>query len=34
MAVQLKSLHAAFVSEKGRPTKRDRREMERVRGKR
>ena len=34
MAVQLKTLHAAFVTEKGRPTKRDRREMERVRGKR
>lgn len=34
MAVQLRTLHAAFVTEKGRPTKRDRREMERVRGKR
>ena len=34
MAIQLKTLHAAFVTEKGRPTKRDRREMERVRGKR
>jgi len=34
MAVQLKTLHAAFVTEKGRPTKRDRRDLERVRGKR
>jgi ribosome-associated heat shock protein Hsp15 len=33
MAIQLKSLHAAFVSDKGRPTKRDRREMDRLRGK-
>ncbi|MBA3498440.1 MAG: RNA-binding protein [Gemmatimonadales bacterium] len=32
MALQLKTLHAAFVPEKGRPTKRDRREIERVRG--
>ena len=32
LAIQLKTLHAAFVPEKGRPTKRDRREMERVRG--
>ena len=28
MALQLKSLHAAFVPEKGRPTKRDRREID------
>ena len=33
MALQLKSVHAAFVTEiKGRPTKRDRREIERLRG--
>ncbi len=32
MALQLKTLHAAFVPEKGRPTKRDRREIERLRG--
>jgi ribosome-associated heat shock protein Hsp15 len=32
LALQLKSLHAAFVPEKGRPTKRDRREIERMRG--
>ncbi len=30
MALQLKTLHAAFVPEKGRPTKRDRREIERL----
>jgi ribosome-associated heat shock protein Hsp15 len=34
LALQLKSLHAAFVPEKGRPTKRDRREIERMRGRR
>jgi ribosome-associated heat shock protein Hsp15 len=34
LALQLKSLHAAFAPEKGRPTKRDRREIERLRGKR
>ena len=34
MAIQLKTLHAAFVPEKGRPTKRDRREIERLRGRR
>ena len=34
MSLQLKSLHAAFVPEKGRPTKRDRREIERLRGRR
>jgi ribosome-associated heat shock protein Hsp15 len=33
-AQQLKVLHAAFVPEKGRPTKRDRRELERFRGRR
>ena len=33
-AQQLKVLHAAFVPEKGRPTKRDRREMERFKGRR
>ena len=33
-AQQLKTLHAAFVPEKGRPTKRDRREIERLRGRR
>ena len=32
MALQLKTLHAAFVPEKGRPTKRDRREIERFKG--
>jgi ribosome-associated heat shock protein Hsp15 len=30
MALQLKSLHAAFVPERGRPTKKDRREIERL----
>jgi len=34
LAVQLKSLHSAFGPDRGRPTKRDRREMERFRGKR
>lgn len=34
LAIQLKTLHAAFVAEQGRPTKRDRREIERVRGRR
>ena len=32
MAIQLKTLHAAFLPEKGRPTKRDRREIDRLRG--
>ena len=32
LALQLKTLHAAFVPEKGRPTKRDRREIERLKG--
>jgi ribosome-associated heat shock protein Hsp15 len=34
LALQLKSLHAVFAPEKGRPTKRDRREMERWKGRR
>jgi ribosome-associated heat shock protein Hsp15 len=34
MAIQLKSVHAAFVSDlKGRPTKRDRRDLNRLKGK-
>jgi ribosome-associated heat shock protein Hsp15 len=32
MALQLKSLHAAFVPERGRPTKKDRREIRRLKG--
>ena len=32
MALQLKTLHAAFISEKGRPTKKDRRDIDRLRG--
>jgi len=32
LALQLKTLHAAFVPEKGRPTKRDRREIDRLKG--
>jgi ribosome-associated heat shock protein Hsp15 len=33
MAIQLKSVHAAFVTDvKGRPTKRDRREINRLKG--
>jgi ribosome-associated heat shock protein Hsp15 len=32
LAIQLKTVHSAFVSEKGRPTKRNRREIERLRG--
>jgi ribosome-associated heat shock protein Hsp15 len=32
MALQLKSLHAAFVPERGRPTKKDRREINRLKG--
>ena len=32
LAIQLKTLHSAFAPEGGRPTKRDRREMERLRG--
>lgn len=34
LALQLKPLHAAFAPEKGRPTKRDRREIERWKGRR
>ncbi len=34
LAIQLKSLHAAFGTDKGRPTKRDRREIERLKGRR
>src|SRR5687768_1893404 len=30
MALQLKSLHAVFVPDRGRPTKKDRREMEKL----
>jgi ribosome-associated heat shock protein Hsp15 len=30
MAIQLKSLHTAFVPERGRPTKKDRREIEKL----
>jgi len=30
MALQLKSLHSAFVPQRGRPTKKDRREIERL----
>lgn len=32
MALKLKSLHAAFVPERGRPTKKDRREIEKLKG--
>jgi ribosome-associated heat shock protein Hsp15 len=32
LALQLKSLHSAFVLERGRPTKRDRREINRLKG--
>ena len=32
MALQLKSLHAAFVPERRRPTKKDRREIEKLKG--
>ena len=32
MAIRLKSLHAAFVPERGRPTKKDRREINRLKG--
>jgi ribosome-associated heat shock protein Hsp15 len=32
MAQQLKSLHSAFVPERGRPTKKDRREINRLNG--
>jgi ribosome-associated heat shock protein Hsp15 len=33
LAVQLKSLHAVFGPDKGRPTKKDRRELQRLKGK-
>ena len=32
MALQLRSLHAAFVPDRGRPTKKDRREIEKLKG--
>ncbi len=32
MALQLKSVHAAFTPDRGRPTKRDRREIDRLKG--
>jgi ribosome-associated heat shock protein Hsp15 len=32
MALQLKTLHAAFLPERGRPTKKDRREINRLKG--
>jgi ribosome-associated heat shock protein Hsp15 len=32
LALQLKSLHAAFLPERGRPTKKDRREINRLKG--
>ena len=32
LALQLKALHGAFVSERGRPTKKDRREINRLKG--
>jgi ribosome-associated heat shock protein Hsp15 len=32
MALQLKTVHAAFIPERGRPTKKDRREINRVKG--
>ena len=32
LALQLKSVHSAFVPERGRPTKRDRREIEKLKG--
>jgi ribosome-associated heat shock protein Hsp15 len=34
LAIQLKSLHAVFGPDKGRPSKKDRREIERWRGRR
>ena len=34
LAIQLKSLHAAFGPDRGRPTKKDRREIERLKGRR
>jgi len=32
LALQLKTLHAAFVPDRGRPTKKDRREINRLKG--
>jgi ribosome-associated heat shock protein Hsp15 len=32
LALQLKTMHAAFVPDRGRPTKKDRRDIERLRG--
>ncbi len=32
LALQLKSLHSAFLPERGRPTKKDRREINRLKG--
>jgi ribosome-associated heat shock protein Hsp15 len=32
LSIQLKTLHAAFVPERGRPTKKDRREIDRLKG--
>jgi ribosome-associated heat shock protein Hsp15 len=32
LAIQLKTLHAAFVPERGRPTKKDRRDIRRFKG--
>lgn len=32
LALQLKSLHSAFVPERGRPTKKDRRDINRLKG--
>jgi ribosome-associated heat shock protein Hsp15 len=34
LSIQLKSLHSLFGPEKGRPTKKDRREIERLKGRR
>ena len=34
LSIQLKTLHAAFVPERGRPTKKDRREIDRLKGRR
>jgi ribosome-associated heat shock protein Hsp15 len=34
LAIQLKTLHAAFGPDRGRPTKKDRREIDRLRGRR
>ena len=32
LSIQLKTLHSAFVPERGRPTKKDRREIDRLKG--